>query len=219
MPILLKLFQKIAEEKTLPNSFYKATIVRGRSALRDPICYSFLLCAISQGFSIPYQFLENRNEQSCTQFLGLWSWERAPVWIPFSDSLQWPYLNVIYSVMPLLLRIWNAFWPFEDCYLLGFVFAQCFVFFFNCLKLPCMKMYKYVFLQIKHPCFTRDLGPLHPSSHQLQSPGLGLQRPWHTITLIANQMKTTHKKENYRPILLMNIYAKIFNKILANGFQ
>jgi len=27
MPILLKLFQKIAEEETLPNSFYKATII------------------------------------------------------------------------------------------------------------------------------------------------------------------------------------------------
>ena len=27
MPILLKLFQKIAEEVTVPNSFYKATII------------------------------------------------------------------------------------------------------------------------------------------------------------------------------------------------
>ena len=27
MPVLLKLFQKIAEEGTLPNSFYKATII------------------------------------------------------------------------------------------------------------------------------------------------------------------------------------------------
>ena len=48
--------------------------------------------------------------------------------------------------------------------------------FFYCLKLPCMKIYKHVFLQIKHPCFTRDLGPLPPSSHRLQSPGPGLQR-------------------------------------------
>ena len=51
-------------------------------------------------------------------------------------------------------------------------------FFFYCLKLSCMKIYKHAFLQINHPCFTQDLGPLCPSSHQLQSPGPGLQRPW-----------------------------------------
>ena len=95
------------------------------------------------------------------------------------DSFQWLpsvtfYLKVIYSVMPLLLRIRNAFWPFEDCYFLGSVFAQIF---FYCLKLPCMKIYKHAFLQIKYACFTRDLGPLRPS-HRLQSPGPGLRRAW-----------------------------------------
>ena len=134
--------------------------------------------------SIPYQFLENRNKQSCTKFSGLRN---------CLDSLQWLlpsvtfYLKVIYSVISLLLRIWNAFWPFEDCYLLGFVFAQ----FFYCVKLPCMKIHKYAFLQIKHPCFTRDLGPLHPS-RRLQSPGPGLQRPWHwnvsMLDLLASEV-------------------------------
>ena len=52
------------------DSFGK-TLVRGRSTLRDPKCYSLLLCAISQGLFIPFQFPENRSEQSCTQFSGL----------------------------------------------------------------------------------------------------------------------------------------------------
>ena len=95
------------------------------------------------------------------------------------DSLQWLpsvtfYLKVICSVMPLFLRIWNAFWPFQDCYLLRFVYPQC----FYCLKLPCRKIYNYAFLQIKHPYFTRDLGPLLPTSRRLHSSDPGLQRPW-----------------------------------------
>ena len=125
----------------------------------------FFFCVLFFKDSILYQFLENRDEQSYTQFLGLRSWERAPAWIPFSGSLQWPS-----QLYPSYSEYWMLSGPLKIVICLVLFLLN----FFYCLKLSCVKIYKYASLQTKHSCFTRDLGPLSPSSHWLQSTGPGL---------------------------------------------
>ena len=91
----------------------------------DPIC-SFVCCFSRTLYSLS---VPGKQEQGELHTILRTEIMRKGTYL---DSFQWLpsvtfYLQVIYSVMPLLLRIWNAFWPFEDCYLLGFVFAQFFL--------------------------------------------------------------------------------------------
>jgi effector-binding domain-containing protein len=56
--------------------------------------------------------------------------------------------------------------------------------------------------------------------HEIEKKGT-LPNSFYTasITLIPKLDKDTSKKENYRPISLMNINTKIFNKIMVNQIQ
>ena len=83
------------------------------------------------------------------------------------DSLQW------LSSVTLYLQGYPFFCSWWDFIL------------FNGWVIILLKIYKHAFLHIKYPGFTRDLGPLHPSSRQFQSPGPGLWRPWQVGTFIS----------------------------------
>ena len=85
----------------------------------------------------------SRNEQSCMRFSGLRSWERAPAWIPFSNSLQW-----LFSASATLYVL---DYPF-CCNWLDFILCNSWV-------IILLKIYKPAFLLIKYPRSTRDLGP------------------------------------------------------------
>ena len=118
--------------------------VRGHSALRNPICYSFLLCAISQGFSISHQLLQERAELH--PVLGTEILRKGTCLVP--------------SVTPSsdLTEMWSAqlcghamlSGPSKIVICLVLFLLSFFFFFFYCLKLPCMKIHKHAFLQTKH---------------------------------------------------------------------
>ena len=67
--------------------------------------------------------------------------------------------------------------------------------------------------------FREELTPIFLKVFQNIAEGGTLPKSFYEATLIPKPDKDVTKKENYKPTSLMNIDAKILNKILANRIQ
>ena len=69
-----------------------------------------------------------------------------------------------------------------------------------------------------HPTFKEELMPVLLKIFQKSEKGETLTNSFEeaNITVTVKPDKDSIRKENYRPIFLMNMDAKIINKILAN---
>ena len=72
-----------------------------------------------------------------------------------------------------------------------------------------------------HKAFKEELTPVLHTVFQIMEEDRRLLNSFYeaSIILIPKRHKDTTKKENFRPISLMNIHGKILNKILADRIQ